>query len=93
MSQGVQELREQEPGGQEFEEQVRQRAYQLWEQEGRPEARSDEFWFRAKQDLQGAQGLAETSPASENADMVELESDQSFPASDPPSFTSTRGPA
>ena len=26
---------------------VRQRAYELWEQEGRPEGRSDEYWHRA----------------------------------------------
>jgi Protein of unknown function (DUF2934) len=26
---------------------VRERAYQLWEQEGRPEGRSDEYWHRA----------------------------------------------
>jgi hypothetical protein len=26
---------------------VRERAYELWEQEGRPEGRSDEYWHRA----------------------------------------------
>ena len=43
MSEGMQEFREQEFGEQSLEDQVRQRAYQLWEREGRPEARSDEF--------------------------------------------------
>jgi hypothetical protein len=69
-----------------FEDQVRQRAYQLWEQEGRPEGRQDEFWYRARQEIQGAED------GSEPDDVVDFESEQSFPASDPPSFTSTRGP-
>lgn len=89
MSQGVQEFRQQELDGQEFEDQVRQRAYQLWEQEGRPEARSDEFWFRAMQELRGAPEADGPSPSPETTDEVDLDSEQSFPASDPPSFTST----
>ena len=89
MPEGVQEIGEQEfrePG---FEDQVRQRAYQLWEQEGRPEARSDEFWFRAMQEIRGTAGVDGSSPAPETADEVDLDGEQSFPASDPPSFTST----
>ena len=83
MSDGVQEF-----GEQGFEDQIRQRAYQLWEQEGRPEARADEFWFRARQELRGTAGT-DDSPSPEAADEVDLDSEQSFPASDPPSFTST----
>lgn len=30
-----------------IEEQVRRRAYELWEQAGRPSGRSDEFWREA----------------------------------------------
>lgn len=30
------------------EEMIRQRAYELWDQAGRPNGRSDEFWFSAK---------------------------------------------
>ena len=33
-------------------ERVRQRAHELWEQEGRPEERQDEHWARASRDLQ-----------------------------------------
>jgi hypothetical protein len=33
------------------DEQIRERAYQLWEQLGRPEGRADEFWHLAEQDL------------------------------------------
>jgi hypothetical protein len=33
-------------------EQVRQRAHELWEQEGRPEGRHDDHWARACRELQ-----------------------------------------
>jgi Protein of unknown function (DUF2934) len=33
------------------DDQIRERAYQLWEQVGRPEGRADEFWHLAEQDL------------------------------------------
>ena len=43
------------------EHQVRQRAYALWESEGRPEGRHDEHWHRANA------GLGQDAPAAENA--------------------------
>lgn len=33
-------------------ERVRRRAYELWEQAGRPHGRSDEFWEQATLDVQ-----------------------------------------
>ena len=33
------------------EEQIRQRAHQIWEEEGRPEGRDAEHWARAVQEL------------------------------------------
>jgi hypothetical protein len=36
-----------------IEETVRRRAYQLWEDAGRPEGRSDEFWLRAEMEILG----------------------------------------
>jgi hypothetical protein len=36
-----------------IEEAVRRRAYELWEQAGQPEGRSDEFWFGAIAELEG----------------------------------------
>jgi hypothetical protein len=33
------------------DEQIRTRAHQLWEQAGKPEAREDEFWRLAEQEL------------------------------------------
>ena len=37
-----------------IEETVRRRAYQLWEQAGQPEGRSEEFWFAARAELENA---------------------------------------
>ena len=34
------------------EEMVRERAYELWDRAGRPDGRSDEFWFTAKADFE-----------------------------------------
>lgn len=33
----------------EREERIRQRAYQLWKEDGAPEGRSEEYWHRAQQ--------------------------------------------
>lgn len=30
-----------------FEQQVRQKAYHLWEDDGRPDGRETEYWFKA----------------------------------------------
>jgi hypothetical protein len=38
------------------EEQIRKRAFELWEQAGKPEGREDEFWRQAERELQGAEG-------------------------------------
>lgn len=36
------------------EEQIRKRAFELWEQAGNPEGHEDEFWHQAQRELQGA---------------------------------------
>jgi hypothetical protein len=47
------------------EHRVRDLAYRLWEEAGRPEGRSDEFWHIAVMRLNGEPGLAEPArPAS-----------------------------
>ena len=33
------------------EDKIQVRAYELWEQEGRPQGRAEEFWFRATTEL------------------------------------------
>ncbi len=35
------------------EDQIRQRAYELYEQEGRQEGRDQEYWFRAEAEVRG----------------------------------------
>lgn len=37
----------------EREEQIRARAHEIWEEEGRPEGREEEHWRRAAQELVG----------------------------------------
>ena len=34
-------------------ERIRRRAYELWQQEGRPEGRADDHWHRAEAQLRG----------------------------------------
>lgn len=36
-----------------IEQRIRDRAYQLWEQAGRPQEHSDDYWFRARQEIEG----------------------------------------
>jgi hypothetical protein len=48
----MQPLPVQPPRGQEI---IADRAYQLWESEGRPEGRDVDHWFRAERELSGAE--------------------------------------
>jgi len=38
-------------GGQGRQDEISRRAYQIWEEEGRPEGRHDEHWQRAEREL------------------------------------------
>jgi Protein of unknown function (DUF2934) len=40
------------------EEQIRERAYQLWEAAGKPEDREQEFWYQAEGELKTETGEA-----------------------------------
>lgn len=70
---------------------IREIAYGLWEKEGYPEERHEEFWLRAEkieeQNAQTPHAPAETPLPHEP---VDLDSDHSFPASDPPSFSPSK---
>ena len=44
---------------------IRRRAYELWEEAGRPEGQHEELWHRARLEIIGENTLAE-SPGNEN---------------------------
>ena len=64
-------------------EQQRERAYELWEQAGRPEGRHDEFWAQAGEEVGGG------ATPDERTDVA---MEDTFPASDPPSHGGITGP-
>jgi hypothetical protein len=41
-----------------FEQAARERAYLLWERDGRPEGRADEYWLRALEELTRSRAFA-----------------------------------
>jgi Protein of unknown function (DUF2934) len=40
------------------EKRIRRRAYEIWEENGRPAGRDDEFWVQAEREFQEAEKLA-----------------------------------
>jgi hypothetical protein len=42
---------------------IRQRAFELWERDGRPEGRDTEYWFRAEAELAGQDASGLETPA------------------------------
>jgi hypothetical protein len=71
--------------GEDFETRVRALAYDLWQKEGGPEGREEEFWLRAEARLRAKAGDDVTLPGSEPHDAHDEAAAHSFPASDPPS--------
>ena len=74
-----------------FDQQIRERASQLWEEAGRPNGRAQEFWFHAQADIHTRRaaevrtaGRTEMRDPPDDWDIVDEQSDESFPASDPP---------
>lgn len=51
------------------EEQIRSLAFQLWEEAGSPQGRSDEFWQQAKEQLGAQSGGPKESPAGEEGQL------------------------
>lgn len=47
-----------------IEDEVRRRAYELWEQYGRPESGEKEFWLKAEREIKQAKGLNGTAAES-----------------------------
>lgn len=64
------------------EQQIRERAYYLWQAAGSPAGGAEAFWQRA---------LEEHEAAEAEQNLVDREAEDSFPASDPPSFTGITG--
>ncbi len=76
------------------EQQIRERAYALWQKEGSPEGRDQEFWERARLMLQAERAPPAQTPLSQRS-AEEKAGDEAmkgtFPASDPPAFTADTG--
>jgi hypothetical protein len=45
-----------------MEDEIRRRAYELWEQYGRPDGGEEEFWLKAEREIKQAKGLHRTIP-------------------------------
>jgi len=45
-----------------LEDRIRQRAYHIWEANGRPSGRDEEFWYRAREMVATDHGLPSSSP-------------------------------
>jgi hypothetical protein len=43
------------------EDQIRQRAQEIWERHHRPDGRDEEFWYQAEKELQGDPEPADSS--------------------------------
>jgi hypothetical protein len=52
------------------QELVHERAYDLWQQAGGPEGRSDEFWFAAERELEYGESEYETATTVEEAGVL-----------------------
>lgn len=50
------------------EDRIRQRAYQLWEDDGSPEGRADDYWGRAEAQVNAEGDEAPPEPTAEQSD-------------------------
>jgi hypothetical protein len=46
------------------EEQIRQRAHEIWERRHRPDGKDDEFWHQAEKELRDEHANSESNPGS-----------------------------
>lgn len=73
------------------EQAIRERALHLWNAEGRPEGQHERHWAEAAQAIAAERagqvrqaGPDQMDTAPKTWDIVDQQSDESFPASDPP---------
>jgi Protein of unknown function (DUF2934) len=69
---------------QEMEQRIRERAYFLWVQDGCPDGHADQHWERATKIETALEG---------DDQRIDIEGEDSFPASDPPSHSGITGAA
>ena len=74
-----------------LDQQIRRRAHRIWNDEGRPDGRATEHWLQAEAEVRSEHatevrvaGRKEMRGAPREWDIVDEQSDESFPASDPP---------
>ncbi len=75
---------------------IARRAYRLWEQEGKPVGRDQEFWFRAQQQLRRTEKQSKSVPGAA-CDAAEVAAAAAFrsvvPAPAPPATRKLTAPA
>jgi len=64
------------------EDEIRELAYQLWQEDGCPEGRAEEHWAKARALLSRSERKSEQEPGASIDEQIE----DSFPASDAPSY-------
>jgi hypothetical protein len=57
----------------EIEQKIRERAYQLWEQDGRMHGRADDYWFAATRELTAAQPASAAQVLAQPSDIIVAE--------------------
>ena len=73
--------------GDDMEQAIRERAYELWQQAGSPDGRHEEFWHQAREERAKA-----ASPQTQDGTKSDETMKESFPASDPPANSGIVGP-